>query len=648
MTWAVLAVAVLLGAGMRFSRLGTVPPGLYHDEALNGQDALGILEGERPIFFEANNGREPLFFYGMALALSVWGRTPFAVRVTAAILGTLTVPATFLMARALFNKHVGLWSAVLIAVAPWPVNLSRIGLRAVSMPLVVALALWLWWSGQSARGWGRLVRLLLGGALFGLSLYTYTAARFVFVALAVYALFQTWADHKRLDRVEWVCLVLVAALVAIPLAVYGVSHWETFVGRSAQVSILNPSISHGDPLGTLARNIIRAAGLFTFQGDAIPRHNIPHRPLYDPVISIMFYLGVLLCLGKMRRDAARALALIWTVVMLTPTVLAEDCPHFLRAVGVLPMATVFPALGLDWMRERLAERGSAQVGNLSLVAVLIVSSAWSIRDYWLGHAQDGELGYAFEADQVQEAIEINQFLGTGWQGKGIAERAGQATPGRHVYLGPRLWEDRHATNFLVGSPEQVSILGRDPAVRADQVLVLAWPHSDLGNVRAVLPDPARIDIWHGPLERGDLDLEPRLLYVAFRGDTLATASTPLAQFQEGIELLDWRAEDVGGEAPRVDVRWRTLDPLLTDYTVFVHMERDGVIVAQDDRTPGAGYYVTTWWKPGDEISDIHILKAPYNAAQDRIWVGWYEWGSMRHLRVLDKNGQPGDDRLALQ
>ena len=54
-----------------------------------------------------------------------------------------------------------------------------------------------------------------------------------------------------------------------------------------------------------------------------------------------------------RENGAYALALIWTGVMLIPTILAEDCPHFLRAVGVLPVAALFPALGMEWLGKRL-------------------------------------------------------------------------------------------------------------------------------------------------------------------------------------------------------------------------------------------------------------------------------------------------------
>ena len=643
-----MAAAVLAGAAMRFYRLGSLPPGLYHDEALNGLDALRVVEGERPIFFEANNGREPLFLYCVALALSLLGRTPFAVRVMAAILGTLTVPATFLMAYALFDERVGMWSAWLIAAVPWPINLSRIGLRAVSMPLVVALALFLWWSGRSRTGVRRVVWLCLGGAFLGLSLYTYTAARFVPVAVALYALFQIWVSRERRYRWELLCVALVAALAMMPLIVYGATRWDAFVERTAQVSILSPEIHHGDPLGLLVRNVIRAAGLFAFRGDSIPRHNVPLRPLFDPLVSVFFFMGVFLSLGKVRTDGACALALVWTGVMLIPTILAEDSPHFLRAVGVLPMAAVLPALGLEWAGERLRGRGLGWAGNLLTGIVLGSAAVWGGYDYFFRHGGDPALVYAFEADQVQEAVEINRFLGTGWQGEGPSEPKGDPIPGRHVYLGPRMWEDRFSVNFLVGSPERVSILGRDPSFEADAVLALAWPHSDMRYVREVFPHPAQIEVWRGPLERGDLDAEPRLLYVAFRATRLSRALALLARFEEGIELLDWKVDLEDDDQTRLRLVWRTTRPLSTDYTVFVHLVRDGRVIAQTDGTPARGFFPTGWWEPGDEIVDEHILGASYSADRDRITIGWYELGSMRHLRVLGEKGQLGQDRLALQ
>ena len=651
MTWAILAVVVLLGAGMRFYRLGTLPRGLYHDEAFNGKDALGILDGERPVFFEANNGREPLFLYGMSLAIAVLGRTPFAVRVTAAILGTLTIPATYLLVREWFGGRVGLWSAVLIAGAPWPISLSRIGLRAVSMPLVATLALWVWWTSRQAKGRQRTVRLVIAGLLFGLCLYTYTAARLIAIALVAFALEQTWTRQADYTLSDWIVLALAAILAMTPMLVYGATHWESFAERVPQVSILNPAIHDGKPVELFVRNLFRAAGLFVYAGDSIPRHNVPFRPLFDPIVSCFFLLGALLFLGRFRRAPAFALALIWTGVMLVPTILAEDCPHFLRAVGVLPIAAVFPAYGLEWASRQLADRKLGWAGQILTGLVLVTSVAWGGYDYFWRHAQnpdDPEMGYAFEAAQLTEAIEINRFLGSGWQGTGIREPKAQGNPERHVYLGPRMWENRIAVNLLVASPDQVSILGRDPVVAADEVLALVWPYGDMSDVRKVLPTPARVEVWQGPLERGDLEANPRLLYIAFRATKPGDPAPAQVRFEEGIELVNWQAEATSNGQTRLSLHWRASQSLSTDYTVFVHLEHNGQVVDQDDRTPGAGTYATSWWRPGDEILDTHILDVPYDPAHDRFWVGWYELGSMQHLRVLDRDAQPGETRYALE
>jgi len=48
--WVPLLAVIAVAAALRFWALGYIPPGLYHDEAFNGLDALGVLEGERPVF----------------------------------------------------------------------------------------------------------------------------------------------------------------------------------------------------------------------------------------------------------------------------------------------------------------------------------------------------------------------------------------------------------------------------------------------------------------------------------------------------------------------------------------------------------------------------------------------------------------------
>ena len=124
--WAMLAV-VLLGAFLRIWLLGDLPPGLYHDEAYNGLDALALVNGAEfpifheaweqyqqdafaehapeptraPVYFAGNYGRESLHVYGMAIAIQIFGATPLAVRLIPALAGILAIFTTYLAAVAL-------------------------------------------------------------------------------------------------------------------------------------------------------------------------------------------------------------------------------------------------------------------------------------------------------------------------------------------------------------------------------------------------------------------------------------------------------------------------------------------------------------------------------------------------------------------
>ena len=105
--WAVLVIIVLVGGALRFYQVGSVPPGLYQDEAYNGLDALNILGGWHPLYFPANNGREPLYMYAAAAGVAVFGRTALAERIPAPVIGTLLIAATFALGQAL-----GMWKVI--------------------------------------------------------------------------------------------------------------------------------------------------------------------------------------------------------------------------------------------------------------------------------------------------------------------------------------------------------------------------------------------------------------------------------------------------------------------------------------------------------------------------------------------------------
>src|SRR3989344_915690 len=148
-----LFLILALAAFLRLWQLPTVPPGLYPDEAANGNNAVEALHtGNFSAFYPENNGREALFINVQALSIALFGPEPWALRLVSAFVGILTVAAVFFLARELFRpapgaperrwlgipEHdlIGLAAAFFVATSFWHLNFSRISFRAISVPLL--------------------------------------------------------------------------------------------------------------------------------------------------------------------------------------------------------------------------------------------------------------------------------------------------------------------------------------------------------------------------------------------------------------------------------------------------------------------------------------------------------------------------------
>lgn len=621
-TWAVLLIIVVAGAVLRFYQVGPVPPGLYQDEAYNGLDALNVLAGSHPIYFPANNGREPFYIYAVAAGVAAFGRTPLSIRFPAAVVGSLLIAATFTLGRALYNPRVGLFAAAGVAFSFWPLVLSRIGLRAGSLPLFTALSLacaaWGWRLPPGDRRRTRF--LVLGGVLYGLTFYTYLASRFTPLALFAFLIFWYIAGRANFPSPrELAAFGLPAVLVVLPLALDSLWQPEILFSRVGQVSILSPTINHGDLWGTLFHNLLAAIGMFVLRGDTIARHNLPGRPVFDPVLGLAFLIGLALALaGAWRRKPAAALILIWTAVMLLPTILAEDTPHFLRAVGVLPIIFLFPALSLEalWQAaQRDAGRTRAALPVL-IVAALAASLAWTARDYFGRYATSADTAYLFQSAAAELAQSADVYLQGG---------------NRRVLLDQRFWDDFTSVRFLLPVQPGLALFreGQALAPGTPPLKLIAWPYEDMRPALKALPAGALIKAEAGPLYRGDLERKTYPLYAVYTAETGCPAALcpgrPLADFGSAFQLLS----AVARPAPnglRLELVWRAARPDGAPHQVFAQAWAGRQIVAQADGPLGTTLYPSEWWRPGETVWEARDFTWPVNLSGSgvSIRVGIYD------------------------
>ena len=642
--WLVLALVTAAAAFLRLVALDRLPPGLYHDEAYNGLDALQVLRGHTPIFFEANNGREPLFIYLAAGSVLLFGRSPGALRLVSALAGTLTVPAVYWLGRELYGQRIGLLAAILATTTVWTLSLSRVAFRAVTMPPLQAVTLVLLWRGQSQR---RLSCLVWAGIAYGLTFYTYLAARFSPLALLLFIFYILLWHREAFWLRGWAVFGALALVAGAPLGIYLVTHWSSTLERAGQVSIWNASINGNDFWGTLLSHIWRTALGFVYRGDFIPRHNVALRPFFDPLIALAFLAGVYLAARRARRFPAYGLSLIWLGVMLLPTILAEGAPHMLRATGILPVLFFFPALGLAELWRALARGRPGKAGPMLVGGVTLISAILSLNAY-LRHVHSEALYYNMEAGATAMAVEINRFIGAGWRGSGLAAGPGAPVTGeRQVYLAERLWRDGASVRYLCDTSEALAVLpapGKQLPDRAGpaQVLLVLWPFEDDQAALALLPSHTMISVHEGARERGDLERESRLLYVAFQSQPPeGVPPKEGAAWDGGIDLAGYRLRAINDRTLEVDLCWRAAKPLDVSYTVFCHAACEGESIGQHDGLPANGYYATDRWRAGDIVEDRHVvsLSAPWDSRTCQVVVGLYRWETMQRLRLLDQSGQ---------
>lgn len=600
----ILFLLLFIGLTAVFLRLPNLNHlGLYRDEAHNGLDALAVLDGEHALFFEGNNGREPLYIYltavlQTAVSTHLLSNTPATVRLPAAIAGAIATFFVYKLAAAWFGRHTGLFAAWLWAVTIWPVHLSRIGLRAILFVPLFAATLWLGtlaYRQQSARQWAA------AGAVYGLAFYSYLPIRITPILLAIFLAAFIMMDRSRLQRLRgagW--FLLTTAVFTAPLFF---TLWQTgeLLGRSGQVSILNSAINGGDLFGTLWRQIGAAAGMFFWRGDDILRHNPANRPVFDWLMLLPFIWGLAYTLKRWRQPAAM-MTLLWTAVMLTPTIFAEDAPHFLRSIGILPAILFFPAIGLAQVWQ-VGERW----GRTFLLAALAFSFLWGRWDYGQ-YGRSADTAYLFEQAATDMAAQINADTGD-------------------VFIDQRFWDGWPSIRYLTNRPVTVfdtstsSVTTKTMAEPVEAATVYFWPYENYDFIQNAIPPESELTITAGSLARGDLEPEPYVLNGRFSWQPSSSSAGAMATFGD-FTLVDAHILAQSDSTLSVELAWTGTG----NATAFVHVLHDGNRIGQSDAPIGSGYLPPDWLHTNLVVREQHHipLSQPYDPAHNVVLIGLYD------------------------
>jgi hypothetical protein len=667
-----LVAILVVAAFFRMYQLDRVPPGLTHDEAANGHDAAGVLRGVRPLYFATNYGHEPLYCYLVAgvSALSGVNVNEITLRLTSALCGLGVILGTYTLARRMFGAPVALATAVGLAISFWPVTISRQGLRSVTLPLLLVPAIYCFWRGvepdSGCRAWGWLAA---GGVLAGANFYTYMAGRAMPLFFLLLVLYLAMFHQDRLSG-YWPAFVLFFVLmiaIAAPLFIYLRAH-PGVEGRVGELGAPLRELAQGNAR-PIVNNVISGAGVFSFQGDPQWRYNLPGRPIFDPLISLFFYGGLVLALWRWR-DSRHALLIGWLAVGMLPGLITGAEHNTLHLVAIQPVAYLLVALSAVelgrwlWQRGRLL-RWSAALG----LAFLLVGSGWlTVRDYffvWANepnvrevyHTNLREVARYLDAQPAGGTVVVSTEYPTFWHDPYIFE-----TVLRRQDLDVRWLDGRGGLLFPVGDGEVRYVF----STRADLDTVLGeelWPAATLVAEQTLRPDDLnpwfQVYRWTGHAELGKriaalAEASPVWISaeVNFVGnpppDVRQELSLPVT-FNGQVMLLAYRLNGTRfapGETVELVTYWRAEGTFRQDLAVFAHLldaqsqERGGQDVL---RVP------STTWQVGDIVVQVHrfTVAADAAAAPHYLELGWYDRATLVRLPVI-ADGDAVADRLLLQ
>ncbi len=134
-------------------------------------------------------------------------------------------------------------------------------------------------------------------------MYTYIPSRVFPLVIAGWLLWVFWRRRGQLraNGRSLALSLLLAALIFAPLGHYMLNSPEVVNQRLVSMTSALDRARDGEPEALLA-SVGGVLKMFSIEGDAEWRYHLAHRPVFDPVTSVFFYVGLALSVWRAFRD----------------------------------------------------------------------------------------------------------------------------------------------------------------------------------------------------------------------------------------------------------------------------------------------------------------------------------------------------------
>jgi len=644
---AIIAI-LLLAAFLRLYQLPALPPGLNFDEAGNGAAALDISQGVPRLWWQIGGGKEPLWPYLLAVTTAWLGNIPLALRLPAALTGLLTVAAVYPLTVTMFRtaasrqaRLIALLAMLALALSAWHLHFSRLGFRAILLPLLSTLAFYFFWrgmwqcpaSGLTDRPATRpiFINLLLTALFLALGIYSYLAGRLLpLIPLLFGGLFwltKKQRTHARCFSLFYANLVFLTFVFLLPLVLYFLVNPADLLARTGTVSIFNPAWNQGDLAGTAWRTLMATLGTFVgARGDANPLVNLPGAPVIPLWLASFWLLGGLVSLFRTLRrrpdtPSPYTFVLLWWLAMLMPAVLApEGAPHHLRLLGTIVPTYILLGLGLVTAANFVARKlKQPALRPLLAIGYLLLLLPQTVTGYFVRWPAAADFTLPFDLYAVRLAADIAAAPPDTTYILPMDIRAGREA--RHYTLDYLLAHHQQNYHYISVDEYNAESVLQQAGQRYSKLRVVRWTddkhqEADAKEIVTYLLETNGFLVDQESFPIYNIETYRPSPFYPFQ--SLPAIDRPVEANFDGLLQLEtvWLPSVAfPGDRMPVALTLIPLAPMDADYKISLRlMNPDGERIAQTDRVLLHTFHQGTSLWPPEPVNEYYLLPVPAEAS----------------------------------
>ena len=232
-----VVLITVFGFILRIYKISSFRP-ITEDAALHSYVVYDFLNNHLMFYRDmwSPQSQTPISFILKAFSFTLFGYTPLGVSFISVILGTLTIPLVYLLAKKLYDKRIGIVAAIIFAVdLPFTVEISRWGYDLSYITPFVTLGIYFlacFFIDTTHRN----TKLLISGLFLGTASMMKLYALPVIGAALVVLLFENFKSNRTLAQLRLFIFQLfyfflgVMIIPVITLAfVYSVGAWDQYI-----------------------------------------------------------------------------------------------------------------------------------------------------------------------------------------------------------------------------------------------------------------------------------------------------------------------------------------------------------------------------------------------------------------------------------